>query len=127
MDLVEVGEEREGSLVAERHVEETVVGEGAHRGDSGGFLTTSKGASRDEETSVAAVEATSGPDTASAVPEGLPLSREVTVTGGDAEEDGIVLKELLGLLQDGDGRLLGSVHLVEDLLGEGLRDPRDIL
>lgn len=127
MDLVEVGEEREGSLVAKGHVDETVVGEGAHRGESGRFLSTSKGTSGDEETSVAAVEATGGPDTASTVPEGLPLSREVTVTGGDTEEDGIVVKELLGLLQDGDGRLLGSVHLVEDLLGEGLRDPNDVM
>jgi hypothetical protein len=123
VDLVEVGEEREGSLVAERGVDETVVGEGAHGGDSSRLLATTEGTGGDEETSVLAVEATGSPDTTSAIPEGLPLGREVTVTGGDTEENGIVLEELVGLLKDGHGGLWGSVHLGEDIFGQGLLDP----
>jgi hypothetical protein len=51
----------------------------------------------------------------------LPLGGEVSVTGGDAEEEGIVLGE--GLRGgDGDVGLGGGVHLGEDLLRERLGD-----
>lgn len=53
----------------------------------------------------------------------LPLGGEVAVTGGDTEQEGIVLEEGGGVGQDGDVRRLGrGVHLGQDLLGEGLRD-----
>jgi hypothetical protein len=123
MDLGEVGEERESGLVAKRGVDETVVGEGAHRSDSSGLLATTEGTGGDEETSILAVETTGCPDTTSAVPEGLPLGRKVTVTGGDTEENGIVLEELVGLLKDGHRGLGGSVHLGEDIFGQGLLNP----
>jgi hypothetical protein len=57
----------------------------------------------------------------------LPLSREVTESGGDTEEDTVVLLELLGVLEGGDAGVLGrSVHLGQDLLGESLGDLVDI-
>jgi hypothetical protein len=52
VDLREVGEEREGSLVAERNIEETVMGEGAHGSDRSGLLATTEGTGGDEQASV---------------------------------------------------------------------------
>ena len=99
-----------------------MVSEGAHGGKTSGLLATALGTSRDEETSVLAPVATGGPDTAGLVPESLPLGREVTVTGGDTEQDGIVGKEV-GRLGNGVAGLGRSVHLGQDLFAEGLGDP----
>jgi len=121
VNLSQVGKLGKGGLVTQRDVEEAVVSEGAHGSNGGRLLATTEGTSGDEQTSVFAPEATRGPDTAGAVPEGLPLSGEVTVTGGDTEEDGIVVKESL-VAGNRVGRLGGSVHLGENVLREGLRD-----
>lgn len=59
-------------------------------------MTTALGTSGDEETGVFAPEATGGPNAAGLVPEGLPLGGEVAVSGGDTEQDGIVVEELVG-------------------------------
>ena len=57
------------------------------------------------------------------VPEGLELCGEVAVAGGDAEEDSVEFFEDGGVVEGGDrGVLGGCVHLVEDVLGEGLGD-----
>ncbi len=62
------------------------------------------------------------PLAASAVEKGLPLSREIAVTSGNAEEDTVVLLKLLGG-DSWDGGILGwGVHLVEDFLRQGLLD-----
>lgn len=127
VDLLEVGKERECSLVAERNVEETVVGEGAHGSDSSGLLATTEGTGRDEETGVLAPEATSSPDATGAVPEGLPLGGEVAVAGGDTQKESIVLLEDGGVGEGGDGVVLGrGVHLVENLLRQGLLDAVEV-
>ena len=126
MDLGQVRELSEGGLVAQRDVEEAVVGESAHGSNGSRLLATTESTSGDEQTGVLAPEATSGPNTAGAVPEGLPLSGEVTVTGRDTEEDGIVLEEVVGG-SNGVGGLGGSVHLGEDFLGKGLGDPIELL
>ena len=125
VNLVEVGKEGEGGLVAQRDVNEAVVGEGAHGGDSSGLLATTGGTSGNEDTGVLAPVAASGPDRASGIPEGLPLSREVTVAGRNTEKDGIVLQEVLGL-SNGVRRLGGGVHLGQNLVGEGLGDLEDV-
>lgn len=91
MDLLQVGELREDGLVAERDVDEAVVGEGAHGGNGGRLLATSDGTGGDKETGVLAPVATRGPDATGFVPEGLPLSGEVTVASGNTEEDGVVV------------------------------------
>lgn len=122
VDLSQVRELSEGGLVAQRDVEEAVVSEGAHGSNGGRLLATTEGTGGDEQTGVLAPEATSSPDTAGAVPEGLPLSGEVTVTGRDTEENGIILEEVVGG-GNGVGGLGGSVHLSEDFLGKGLGDP----
>jgi hypothetical protein len=56
---------------------------------------------------------------------GLPLGGKVAVAGWDAEEEGVVLCELVGGDERGVWRfaLAGGVHLAEDLLGEGFLDP----
>lgn len=56
------------------------------------------------------------------VPEGLELGGEVTVAGGDAEEHGVEGLEVGGVVQNGVTRLSRSVHLLEDFVGERLRD-----
>ena len=52
----------------------------------------------------------------------LPLSGEVTVTGGDTEDERVELREVVRR-EDGVVGLRGCVELVEDVLGEGLCDP----
>lgn len=123
MDLVEVGQLGEDGLVAERNVDETVVGESAHGSKAGRLLATTLSAGGNEETGVLAPVTTGGPDTTSAVPEGLPLGGEVTVASGDTEQDGVVLKESVGF-GNGVAGLGGSVHLGQNIVGEGLSDPR---
>jgi hypothetical protein len=122
VDLREVGELAERVLVSERNEGETVVSQSAHGGEGSGFLTTTGGTSGNEDTGRLAPVTTASPDTTGLVPEGLPLGGEVSVTGGDTEEDGVVLEESVGL-GDGVVTLWGSVHLGQDLLGESLGDP----
>lgn len=124
VNLVQVAQLGEDGLVAEGNVDEAVVSEGAHRGKSSGLLTTTLGTGGDEETGVLAPEATSGPDATGLVPEGLPLSREVTVTGRDTEQNSVEGEEI-GRLNNGVAGLGRSVHLGQNFLVEGLSDPRD--
>lgn len=94
MDLLQVGQQRENSLVAQGDVDPAVMRERAHRRKGSRLLTTTQSAGRDEQTRVLAPETTAGPDAAGLVPEGLPLRGEVTVPGGNAEQDGVVLLQL---------------------------------
>ena len=121
VDLLKIGQLSEGGLVAQRNVDEAVVDESRHGGDGGGLLATTEGAGADEHTSILAPEGALLPLLAGLVPEGLELGGEVAVTGGDTEEDGIVVKESL-VAGNRVGRLGGSVHLGENVLREGLRD-----
>ena len=52
----------------------------------------------------------------------LPLSREVTETSGDTEEDGVELREVIGF-KDGIAGLGRRIHLGQDFLRESLGDP----
>ena len=120
-DLAQVAEDGEGSGVPERDIDDAVVSEGAHGGNGGGFLTAARGAGADEQASIFAPEATGLPEMAGGVPECLPLGGEVAVTGGDAEEEGVVgLEDVRG--DGGVVRLGWGVHLGQDFLGEGLAD-----
>lgn len=125
MDLREVGELTESRLVSERDERETVVSQSAHGSNGGGFLTTTETGSGDEEAGRLAPVTTGRPDATALVPEGLPLGGEVTVTGGDTEEDGIVFEESIRL-GDRVVALGGSVHLSQDLLGESLGDSKQL-
>ena len=126
-DLAVVAKEVESGLVAERNVDDAVVGESAHRSESSALLSTALGAGGDEQAGVLAPEATGLPLAAGPVPEGPPLGGEVAVAGGDAHQEGIVLLEDGGVGDLGDGGVLGrSVHLGEDLIGEGLGDAVEV-
>lgn len=123
MNLLKVGELGKGSLVTKGNVDEAVVDESRHGGDSGGLLATTEGTGADEHASVLAPEGALLPLLAGLVPEGLELGGEVAVTGGDTEEDTVESLKLGGVVQGGDvGGLGRSVHLVEDVLGQGLGD-----
>lgn len=149
MDLRQVRHLGEGLGVAEGHVDDAVVGEGRHGSDGSGLLTAAHGSGRDEEAGHLAPEATGGPLLAGLVPEGLyhvlsvfillyeirsavdsthlPLSGEVAVSGGDAQEESIVRLEGRGVFKDRDiGGLGRSVHLAQNLLGEGLRELEEV-
>lgn len=126
-DLGVVAEEVEGGLVAERHVDDAVVSEGAHGGDSSALLSTTLSSGGDEETGVLAPEGTGLPLAAGAVPERAPLGGEVAVAGGDTQKESIVLLEDGGVGEGGDGVVLGrGVHLVENLLRQGLLDAVEV-
>lgn len=122
MDLFQVRQEPEGSLVTEGNEVETVVSESAHGSNGGRLLTTTQGTRGDEQTGILAPVAAGGPDAAGLVPEGLPLGREVAEAGGDAEEDGVVLEQV-SRLSNGVRGLGRGVHLAEDVGGEGFGDP----
>lgn len=119
MNLSKVGELLEDGGVAERNVDHAVVSKSRHGGDAGGFLSSTWRSSGDEETSVLAPERAVLPLTillemflnahvngrvsylaTSLVPESLELRREVTVTGGDTEEETIVLLENVRVGED---------------------------
>jgi hypothetical protein len=87
-----------------------VVGQCRERSNDGALLSTTRGSSRDKDASVLAPVSTGAPLASSGVPEGLPLSWEVTITGGNAEEECIVALESLGI-GDWDVGLGWSVHL----------------
>lgn len=123
MNLLQVGQLREDRLVAQRDVDETVVGKSAHGSQGSRFLAAAQSAGRDKQTGVLAPVATGGPDTAGLVPERLPLGGEVAVAGGNPEQDGVILNEVGGF-SDRVARLGRGVHLAKDLLVEGLGDPR---
>lgn len=123
VDLLQVGQLGKGMLVAQGNVDESVVSEGAHGGDGSRLLATTESTGGNEKTGVLAPVTTSGPDGASGIPEGLPLSREVTVTSRDTEQNGIVLQKVVGLA-NGVAGLGRGVHLGQNLLGESLADSR---
>lgn len=94
-----------------------------HGRDDGALLSTTLGTGGDEDADVLAPVTAGRPLLAGGVPEGLPLSGEVSVTSWDTEEEGIVLLEGVGV-DDGDlGGLWRSVHLGKDILWESLGDP----
>ena len=120
--FVQVGELPEDGLVAQGDVDHAMMGECAHGGDAGGLLAASQSGGGDEEADVFAPEAALLPLASGTVEEGLPLGGEVAVASGDPEEDTVVLLKLVGR-DDGDFRVLWwGIHLVENLLGQGLLD-----
>ena len=142
MNLSQVRDLSEGLGVTEGNVADAMVSEGGDAVDDGGFLSSSRSSSGDEDPSVLPVQSTSTPLTTSGVPECLsnnailkrllanrekgkqtylPLCWEVTVTSGDTEQVCVEGGELLG----GDDFVIGfrrGVHLGQDFLRECLGD-----
>lgn len=99
-----------------------MVGQVGQDVSHGGLLATSVGGSGDEERGDLAIEGALGPQAASLVPEGGPLSWQGTETGGKTENKGVVLGENLLV---GHWNVVGlgwRVHLGEHLVGERLLD-----
>ena len=118
----QIGQGRKGRGVTQRHIDHAVVGEGAHRRQRRALLAPALGSGADEDANVLAVVAAGLPLLPRMVPEGFPLVREITEPRRNAEEEGVIFFELVGG-DEGDGAgLAWSVHLGEDLLGEGLFD-----
>ena len=118
----QIGQGRKRRGVTQRHIDHAVVGEGAHRRQRRALLSTALGSGADENANVLAVVAARLPLFARLVPEGFPLIWEITESRRDTEEEGVILFEFVGGDEwDGAG-LAGSMHLGEDLLGEGLFD-----
>lgn len=110
--------------VSKRNIDHSMVSQGGHGVCTSHLLSTTWGGRRDEETNILPRETTGSPETTGLVDEGLPLAGEVTVTGGDTEEEGVVLWKLV----DGDDWVVvlwGGVHLGENFLGESLWDLED--
>ena len=122
-DLVQVGQFAKRRGVTERHVDEAVVRKGAHDRQGRALLAAALRGRRDEEAGVLAVVAARLPLLARLVPKGLPLGGQVAVAGRDAEEEGVVLFELVRGDEGDRGRLAGGVHFGQDFLGKGLFDP----
>jgi hypothetical protein len=91
VDLREVAQLTEGMCVAERDVDDAVVSEGGEGVESSRLLSSTSAGGRDEHTGVLAAESTGRPELTSGIPESLELGREVTVTGGNTEEESIDL------------------------------------
>ena len=125
-NLGDIGQDGESVLVSEGNEDETEVSKGAHGGDSSRLLTSSHGSSGDEQSSVLAGECTLLPQSTGGVDERLELAGEVSVTGGDAEDDTVIVREVAGL-SDGVAPLGRSLHLGEDLGGESLGNPEGSL
>ena len=145
MDLSEVRQQAKSLGIAEGNEYDAVVGQSRESGDHGRLLSTTETGSGDEDTAILAVKFAPLPEPTSSIPEGLregtslvnrrlhlfldrnthlPLSREVTVTSGDTEEDGIELGKFVGA-KDGIVGLRGRIHLGQHFLREGLGDPDD--
>jgi len=140
VNLGQVRQLREGVLVAEGNVDETVVHEGGQCVGNGDLLSTTLGTSGNKHTTHLALKSTLAPKRASGVPESLykyvneriqpcrykitylPLNGEVTVTGGNTKEECVkvdkVIREENGIIGS-----RGCLDELQDIVGEGLLDP----
>ena len=117
-DLAHIAQDVKGGLVAEGHVDDSMVREGTHRRYDGALLSATHRCRADEEAGVLAPQGALHPQLTRPVPEGLPLAGEVAVAGGHAEEKGIVLLQHGRVVEGGDAAVLGwSMHLFEDVVG----------
>jgi len=92
-----------------------MVSKGGQSSNGSRLLSTTLCASRDEKSSVFTPEPATAPLPSSGVPEGLPLRRKVSVTGWNAEEEGVIFCESFGI-DDWDVRLGRGVHLKRVLI-----------
>lgn len=143
MYLRQIGKLTKARRISKRNIDDTMMGERTHSSQRRTLLSTTLCASRDEDTSVFTPVAASSPLAAGGVPESLPLCREVAVAGGDAEEEGVVGLEGLGVDDwvfgfgwcvhldgcvscDGSEGAGGEGHLGQDFFWEGLCDLVDV-
>ena len=112
-DLREITKQVERSLISQWYVDEAVVSQGRHSRQSRTFLPTTLSAGADEKTGHFAPVSSSLPDTAGLVPESLPLSWEVAISGWNTEEESVVFQKRFGVFKNWDALVLWwSVHLI---------------
>ena len=140
--LLQVGQERENGLVAERNKNDTVVRQCREGGINSHFLPSTRSAGGNENTGILASEGPASPETTGGIPEGLqrigrsahdtlsmrhgshlPLGGEGTISGRDTEEEGIVFVEV-ARSERGIIRLGRGVKFGQDFGAESLSDPR---
>ena len=82
-------------LVANRHVDYSVVSQRAQRGNDSALLSSTGSGCGDENTGVFAVVGTGLPLSTGVVPECLELGGEVAVSGGNTHEEAIIFYDLI--------------------------------
>jgi len=144
MNSIKGSQLRKVVLVSKRNVNDTMMRERGHGSDSCRLLSTSLSGSRHKQTTVLAPKTTTGPETTSLVPERLnsiaynqpnssyrgktrrethlPLSREVTVTSGNANQEGIVGLEDVRSNGGDLSRRAWRMHFGQNFLRQGLSD-----
>ena len=122
--FLEIGQDGESFTIAQWHETDTMMGQGAHESKSCALLSSSQTGGRDKAAGILADQSSRSPELPSGVPEVLPLGGEVTVSGWDTEDEGIVFLKRVGS-DEGDGFVLRRyVHLAENFLGESLLDSK---
>jgi len=121
VDFIEVRQLAEGRSIAQGDEGDTVVSEGREACNGRGLLATTVATGGDEHATELALQLALLPQLAGAIPEGLPLSGEVTEASGYTIKDTIIVSEVIGR-NDRIIGLGGRMHLGQDLLGESLGD-----
>ncbi|ANB15925.1 hypothetical protein AWJ20_3569 [Sugiyamaella lignohabitans] len=93
-DFLQVGQNVEVVLITKRNIDDTMMGQGGQRVEDSDLLTTTGGTGRNKYTGIFTPESTRSPQTTSSIPEGLPLSGEVTITSGDTKQESIVVGQV---------------------------------
>lgn len=119
-NLGQIGQQGKGGFVSQRHIDDAVMGQCAQRGNDGGFLSPSRGSGGDEDAGKLAPIASRLPLLAGGIPKGLPLGGEVSVAGGDAQQESVIAFEDLRRDEWNFRGLAGGIHLGKNLLREGL-------
>lgn len=115
-DLGQVGEQGEGGLISKWDVDDTVMSQCAQSIDNSGFLSSSWGRGRDKDAGIFTPVASALPLLAGRIPECLPLRREISVAGGNTEQEAVVRLEGIGGGERDIGVLGGGVHLGKHFL-----------
>lgn len=117
-DLGQVGEQGEGGLVSKWDVDDTVMSKCAQSIDNSGFLSSSWSRGRDKDAGILTPVASRLPLLAGRIPECLPLRREISVAGGNTEQEAVVSLESIGGSERDIGVLGGGAHLGKHFLRE---------
>lgn len=120
-NFIDVHQQGHHSLVSQRNVDESMMGQRTHRSEVGRLLSTAWSSRRDKETNIFAPVTARSPNTHCFVPERFPLGREIPITGWDSHQDSIVFQKHIWF-SNRVGRLRRRMHLIEDFLGEGFGD-----
>lgn len=127
MDLRQIGQRGEDSLISQRDIDDAMVSERAQGCDGGRFLSASLSAGGNENPGILAPIPSGLPEMARAVPECLPLRRKVAITGRNAKEKTVISCKDIGGDEGNIWRLARSVHLGKHLLRESFLHSAEIL